>query len=371
MKKTFFARWALPLLMIIFFLAPFALRGTRLAINRMQNDVKEWLPSDFPETRDLEWFQQHFPSDQFILVSWEGCTGLADDERFKTLVNKLIPPRPPSERQAVEEASAEEETSQPAERVEDFLDVQLNRYVRELEHDRERDQDFLGNRLGLTVGDRTHENWGGRQEKWLLGEHEQWYYLTPQGNLYRWKTSPSWMAHLIDALRRRMSQSYELDGELVATFGPADGPWYYEDPRRLEMRPYNQITTGPGTLYALTREGGPLEGQTQEAIARLQGTLFGPDGKQTCIVLSLNEAGKRNIRRILGRGILGKPRGTLLDIAEQSGVHPPPSPTLVPPPLSWWIKPDPVAPPVLRMGGPPVDNVAIDEEGQVIIVGRC
>ena len=44
MNKTFFARFALPILMLVFFTVPFALRGARLSFSTMKNDIKDWLP---------------------------------------------------------------------------------------------------------------------------------------------------------------------------------------------------------------------------------------------------------------------------------------------------------------------------------------
>ena len=44
---------ALLVLMVVCFLVPFALRGSRTAMENMQNDVKNWLPADYPETQEL------------------------------------------------------------------------------------------------------------------------------------------------------------------------------------------------------------------------------------------------------------------------------------------------------------------------------
>ena len=78
-KPTFFARRAILILVVVFFFVPFALRGARMAVQGMKNDVKDWLPKDFEETKDLDEFRQHFLSEQFVLVSWDGCYG--DDAR--------------------------------------------------------------------------------------------------------------------------------------------------------------------------------------------------------------------------------------------------------------------------------------------------
>ena len=39
--------------LLVFFLLPFAGRGARLAVNDIKNNVADWLPSDYPETKDL------------------------------------------------------------------------------------------------------------------------------------------------------------------------------------------------------------------------------------------------------------------------------------------------------------------------------
>ena len=66
---------------------------------------------------------------------------------------------------------------------------------------------------------------------------------------------------------------------------------------------------------------------------------------------------------MIGRGLLGKPRGKLVDLAVESGVRAPSKPPMMP--LARHV---PTTGKVLRMGGPPVDNVAIDEEGQITLV---
>jgi uncharacterized protein len=94
MKSTFFSRYALVVLCVVFFLLPFALRGSRMALQHMKNDVKDWLPSTFQETMILEWFGEHFVNERFVVMTWPGCS--TDDERFDLMVSKLegTPPRP-------------------------------------------------------------------------------------------------------------------------------------------------------------------------------------------------------------------------------------------------------------------------------------
>src|SRR5256714_15467709 len=114
-RPTFFARRALLILVITFFFVPFALRGARMAVQGMKNDVKDWLPKEFAETRDLEEFRRYFLSEQFVLVSWDGCYGDAGDERFKMFLAKLTPERPPSAaaKETTVEKTADDNTATP------------------------------------------------------------------------------------------------------------------------------------------------------------------------------------------------------------------------------------------------------------------
>src|SRR6476469_4725121 len=113
-RPTFFARRAILILVIVFFFVPFALRGARMAVQGMKNDVKDWLPKEFEETKDLEEFRQYFLSEQFVLVSWDGCHGGLDDERYQMFLAKLTPEIPPSvaaKEKAAQTAAASEQAS--------------------------------------------------------------------------------------------------------------------------------------------------------------------------------------------------------------------------------------------------------------------
>lgn len=90
MKPSFFARRSRRIILATVFLMPFILMGTIRALRSNRNDVRDWLPDNFPETKTHRWFQEHFPHEQFVLASWEGCT--LDDQRLELLANKLVPP---------------------------------------------------------------------------------------------------------------------------------------------------------------------------------------------------------------------------------------------------------------------------------------
>jgi len=94
MSQSFFERRSFVIIAVAVFLMPFLLRGTRLALESNRNDVRDWLPSDFPETKVHRWFQQHFPLEQFVLLSWKGATPddpgcTLDDPRLEMLARKL------------------------------------------------------------------------------------------------------------------------------------------------------------------------------------------------------------------------------------------------------------------------------------------
>jgi predicted RND superfamily exporter protein len=373
-RTTFFARRAVLILVIVFFLVPFALRGARMAVQGMKNDVKDWLPQDLAETKDLSEFRKYFLGEQFVLVSWNGCHGDDQDERFKLFLAKLQPELPPSELAKLQGATAGLPSSDAETPTTELVSTEDSgdgsaltnptRYIH-------RDENFIGDQLGLYFTGDWYENWGQQHEKWFKGRRlgravgdadgtnaECWYYLTPAGDLFRWDDIDAPMAALARLATRALGHK-EIRGTLIHAFGPVDGDWYYSDPRRLRAHLFKTVTTGPAVLASLTREGGELdatrdpEGEANQKLAeeRLAGTLFGqPDPatgkKTTCLVLTLTDAAKKNLHLVLGRGMLGKPRGRLYEIAHETNI------------------PDYQ----LRMGGPPVDNVAIDEEGSITLV---
>jgi predicted RND superfamily exporter protein len=55
-------------------LSPLVGFGVVRAIRSNANDVRDWVPGHYPETRDYRWFRQHFGNEDFVVVSWQGCT---------------------------------------------------------------------------------------------------------------------------------------------------------------------------------------------------------------------------------------------------------------------------------------------------------
>ncbi len=339
-KKTFFGRFAMPIACLVCLLFPMALRGARISVQNMRNAVADWLPPRFEETARMQWFWQHFVGDRYIMASWEGCTATADDSIYQCLLSRLRPPIPPS-RQHVQPAGgpAQPEAADPARPAEQASTTSFGIRVA-------RDYEFAGDQLGLMPDDHWHADAGGRQEKWVRAIDKKWYFITPDGSLFRW-TSPRSPWGRLFAYGWRKLTGAEVHGVLVAEFGPVDGPWYYADPNRLAAQLFQQVTTGPQMVGALTADDdAALPGNEAAARRRMAGILLGSDGQQSCVVLTLSDVGRRDLHAVIGRPVFGRQPGKLYALAEACGL-----------PFEQ-----------LHLGGPPVDNVAIDEEGTVTLL---
>ncbi len=225
-------------------LLPIAFYCAARAVQNNVNRVEDWLPKSFEETKHLAWFRQHFASDQFVIVSWQGCQLGVDHEASDSTTPSAIPDDP--------------RLAQLAQ-----LLVPVNR-----------DANF---------------------------------------------TSPA----------------------PPAEFSTAD--------EAARARYFKSVVTGRDLLDQLTAP--PLSLPRETAINRLQGTMIGPDGKQTCLVVTLHAAALNELKQVLGTGqnrIFRQdvPPGILRRMIAQAGI-----------PLGD-----------VHLGGPPVDNSAIDEEGERTLV---
>ena len=224
--KTFYDRWGWLILIASLTCVPFAFYGAGKAVQSNVNKVEDWLPKSFVETAELAWFRKNFLSDQFILISWDGCKlgenpelgGEGDDPRIAKLAALVAP-------QEVDPA--------------DINAVEAKKFFTKV---------------------RT-----GRQ--------------------------------LID-----------------------------------------ELTAGTQLEYS-------------DAIERLKGTVIGPDGRQTCVIVFLDPNTTARLKPILGHGQMrifrpNVPPGVLRRLIAEVGI------------------PEEQ----LHLGGPPVDNISIDEEGEKTLV---
>jgi predicted RND superfamily exporter protein len=217
----FYARYGGWIVLLAFLFTPACFYCAARAVATNINKVEDWLPKTFRETHELAWFRMHFPTDQFVLISWEGCQ-LADP----TDANTIDDPR-------------------------------------------------IAKLASL---------------------------LTPSGAL-----------NTADAAA---CEKY-----------------------------FKSVSTGRDVLNRLVEE--PLKIDPEEAVRRLQGSVLGPDGRQTCIVVSLTEAATKELKAVLGRG--------------QYRIF---RPSVPPGILRRQIAAAGIADSQMHLGGPPVDNISIDEEGE-------
>lgn len=432
---------ALLILLVVFFLVPFAMRGARLSLKKTENNVKDWLPADFRETSELQWFGRYFSGERFVLATWDGCH--EDDQRLQLFSAKL-------------KAESAEGRKKPS-TIPDFERAQQ-----------------LSKEFGLLLPSELHRNWGGLNEIWLSSTVGDWYYLTPNGELFRWMGRSDTVGGTVRMVKRLVAGPY-VEGKFITALGqsrPAENDGkvkadplapnpYYNNPALLTLPLIATVQTGPELVDELSKPGGafyPVDLTDAEfkpliakrrATEQLTGTLFAqaipdnfawtaeaflervpaaardalpedfvqrvqatldrivqenqlvdsvaisdtanefqtaawyrvfddagvaPPPRQAGILLTLTQAGQEHLPFLLGRGVLGAPRGRLLRLAEESGLSAAPAPVMAPPPLDRFIEIPPPTGPELRLGGPPVDNVAIDEEGGITLVrlvGYC
>ncbi len=275
-KQPFFARRGFLIIIVAVFLMPMILRGTRLTIDGNRNDVKDWLPNSFEETAVHTWFNEHFPHEQFVLASWEGCT--LDDQRLRLLAEKL-----------------------------ENYDPTLSQ-------------------LGIV----------GREAE-VLRENK----LTTLSALRAHSTLRS-----VPGLDPRRAD--EIDRMLETWRSPFKTP----------------VLTGTRLVQDMKLRYPELS--DEEVLHRLEGTIIGKDHSKTCLVVTLTPAasGKR-LRPTLE---------IIRDLARQCDIEPP-VPARTSNVLVYGIEafggflrelvhgraPTETG---IRLGGPPVDNVAIDTEGE-------
>ena len=89
-KPNFYQRYSVGIMAILVFLLPMVVVGAIKAKGNNRNDVKGWLPLEYPETQVYRFFRRNFQGEEFILISWEGCT--MTDPRLELLSQKLLPP---------------------------------------------------------------------------------------------------------------------------------------------------------------------------------------------------------------------------------------------------------------------------------------
>jgi len=89
MKNDFFKEYGFRIVFVVVFLLSFVWMGTKQTLLSNSNSVEDWLPPNYNETRDYQWYLNLFPFESYVVVSWEGCT--MDDDRLELFAQKLTP----------------------------------------------------------------------------------------------------------------------------------------------------------------------------------------------------------------------------------------------------------------------------------------
>jgi uncharacterized protein len=88
-RPGFYARYGLWILLVFAALVPVLVVGAGGAVENVDNDVRDWLPRSFEETREYERFLEEFGTEEMVVLSWPGAT--LDDPRLARLAALLAP----------------------------------------------------------------------------------------------------------------------------------------------------------------------------------------------------------------------------------------------------------------------------------------
>jgi len=398
-RIPFFGSVAMLILCLVFFLVPFFARSARFAVDDVRNDVSDWLPAHFVETQQLTEFREYFLGEQFVLVSWDGCN--EDDRNFQALVQMLR-----RESLAHSEATTDEQR-QAQVMGDEYAWHFADSYHENVGSGHERwfkgkggkwfyitqegkvykwlgESDLLG-----SVSRFIEQQWTGTHK--LQGEHLATFGTPTNNEFYRdprklfarlfkdVQTGPEFLEQLAGdkgslnitntsaESRRRRDVRIEAHQRLTgAFFGPTPSKAFDWTPAamRTELSEQRLKMMQPEwedelDLYVQELVDKEHGGNREAFLAassdqRLKYWLLWWDRinlpvppRQTAIMVTLNTKVIDDFSMVVGRGLLGKPRGRILELA--SG--------------ECGISPD-----SLHIGGPPVDNVSIDEEGSITLL---
>lgn len=90
---TFFQRHHHTVIAGMLLLAPVIAWGCWGALKTNDNNIRQWLPDDYPETQAYDEFRRRFGSDEFAFITWEGCT--LGDARLEAFANRALRERHP------------------------------------------------------------------------------------------------------------------------------------------------------------------------------------------------------------------------------------------------------------------------------------
>ena len=399
---------------------PFALRGAKLAMQDTQNNVADWLPDDYVETVELKEFSKYFDGgDRFLVLTGPWCK--EGNNTYESLLKKI---REESlEYESSLRASGRHDELQ-AHRIgdeyallfadeyhEDFGEQRekwlqgksgqwyfirrdgslyrwegqnnviegASRVAERMAHGKNKvDKAFFIRKFGDPPGEKPNEYYEDplklccRPFKSVITGPEILEQMAgPKGTL---RIGKGGEAQEKSTLEARIEAHKRLTGSL---FGPTPSPnfdWTFssllrvvdeakvnelkgvgsEVPQKEETRNRDTFRRFVDVAVQEDYDGdlsklcdAPRDEQLELWYRMWFDLGIEPPARQTSLIVTLNEPIIHELARVIGRPILGKPRGRLLELAV--GI--------------CGISPENV-----RVGGPPSDNVAIDEEGTNTLV---
>lgn len=87
MWRVVFGRYCRTISLIGWFLLPLVTLLGLKSLGSSVNEVRDWLPEGYQETIEYRQFLEHFGNDEYVLVSWEGCT--IEDERLDQFSDRV------------------------------------------------------------------------------------------------------------------------------------------------------------------------------------------------------------------------------------------------------------------------------------------
>jgi predicted RND superfamily exporter protein len=88
--RSIYFRYRFVIFAFIVLATSFILWGAHHAVKNNSNNIEDWLPPSFEETKQLLWFADEFGSDAFLMISWEGCS--LEDPRAISYATELRKP---------------------------------------------------------------------------------------------------------------------------------------------------------------------------------------------------------------------------------------------------------------------------------------
>ncbi|MDO5308599.1 MAG: MMPL family transporter [Planctomycetia bacterium] len=305
MKKDFFKDYSFRIVAVVVFLLAFVWMGTKQTILSNSNSVEDWLPAQYQQTRDYRWYLKLFPFESYVVVSWDGCE--LDDDRIELFAQKLVPEQTIDNFSLVPPSAGFKADLQ--------LDQAPDQAAEEL-------KDAVGSAPNASTQALLDASGADLPEN-ATTEHN----------------APSYFKSVMTGPRlvRLLSQAYE----------------------KIERKP--QISSGA------TRDDQDNAELDQKIREKLKGTLIGPDGKSTAMIITLNNGARdgKSLQKVLNRIRELSVESGLPDVSKiQTGSF---AAQMV---KSFNEMVDEIAHGrKVRMdgvilGGPPVDNVALDQEGE-------